>query len=201
MTATVLAVCTGNICRSPIVERLLAAALAHRLGPAAGIRVASAGTHALDGRPMEPAAAAELAARGIAHDGFAARTLSERLVEDADLVLAATRAHRAAVVELVPRAAARTFTVRELGRLAAGLALPAGPAPDRLRALAEAAGARRGLVPPAHPADDDLADPYLGPADGFQAVAGLAEAAVETIAATLAGPASAALPGGDAVES
>ena len=49
---SILAVCTGNVCRSPAVERLLAS----KLGPT--VRVSSAGTHALVGHPIsEPMAA------------------------------------------------------------------------------------------------------------------------------------------------
>ena len=49
---SILAVCTGNVCRSPAVERLLAS----KLGPT--VSVSSAGTHALVGHPIsEPMAA------------------------------------------------------------------------------------------------------------------------------------------------
>ena len=49
---SILAVCTGNVCRSPAVERLLAS----KLGPTVSVR--SAGTHALVGHPIsEPMAA------------------------------------------------------------------------------------------------------------------------------------------------
>ena len=48
---SILTVCTGNVCRSPAVERLLAS----KLGPT--VSVASAGTHALVGHPIsEPMA-------------------------------------------------------------------------------------------------------------------------------------------------
>ena len=49
---TILTVCTGNLCRSPAAERLLAS----KLGPT--VKVSSAGTHALVGQPIsEPMAA------------------------------------------------------------------------------------------------------------------------------------------------
>ena len=48
---SILTVCTGNICRSPAVERLLT----RKLGPT--VSVSSAGTHALVGHPIaEPMA-------------------------------------------------------------------------------------------------------------------------------------------------
>ncbi|WP_170144128.1 hypothetical protein [Calidifontibacter indicus] len=49
--ARILVVCTGNICRSPYIERVLATQLAGR-----GYTVESAGTRALVDYPMEPQA-------------------------------------------------------------------------------------------------------------------------------------------------
>ena len=54
---TVLAVCTGNICRSPAVERLLVA----ELGPGSDVHVVSAGVGAVVGAPISPPMAALLA--------------------------------------------------------------------------------------------------------------------------------------------
>lgn len=159
----VLAVCTGNICRSPAVERLLAAGL----GADSGIEVASAGVGAVVGAPMTPQMAALVRAEGADPDGFAARQVVAADVLDADLVLPLTRRHREIVVGLVPGAVRRTFTLRELARLAAEVdpaQLPHGhgatPA-DRLAALLPLATARRGrrLV---RASDDDVVDPYGG---------------------------------------
>ena len=88
------------------------------------------------------------------------------MIRSADLVIGLTRKHRSAVVELVPAAVRRTFTLRELARLAADVdpaALPGANATtaDRLRALVPLAGARRGLTS-YRPADDDVVDPFRG---------------------------------------
>ena len=173
----VLHVCTGNICRSPMAEHLMRWMLeqgwadqAHR------VEVASAGTWGHTGSPMEPFALSTLAERGVDGSGFGARELVAEHVAGADLVLGATRDHRAAAVVLHPRAAARTFTLREFSRLTADV--PAGALPDgdlvgRAQALVRLAAQRRGLVPPARPSDDDLADPYQAPASAFGACADL----------------------------
>ncbi len=153
----VLAVCTGNVCRSPAVERLLGT----WLGPA-GIEVRSAGTHALVGAPMSEPMAALVAGAGGRPEGFAARQLTEALLAESDLVLALTTAHRAAVVEAYPRALRTAFTLRELARLGRALApdaLAPGLAADRLRALVPLALAARSEHPAA-PGDDDVEDPY-----------------------------------------
>jgi protein-tyrosine phosphatase len=172
-TFELLFVCTGNICRSPMAERLAAAALATRLGAdASRVLVHSAGTWGHEGSPMEPFALDTLARLGLdaeSSGAFRARELTTEMVRSADLVLVASREHRAAVVTMVPRAATRTFTLREFGRLSAGVAAARLPADavDRGRALVAAAAGRRGLVP-AGPEGDDLADPYGAPARAFE---------------------------------
>ncbi|HWG93012.1 MAG TPA: hypothetical protein VNU66_02150, partial [Mycobacteriales bacterium] len=127
-----------------------------------------------------------LAAHGVDGADFRARELVAEHVAGADLVLTATREHRASAVVLHPRASARTFTLREFARLVEGVdaaSLPAGDAVERARALVRAAAARRGLVPPDRPEDDDLADPYQGPASLFASCADL-------VAGALRGPVS-----------
>jgi protein-tyrosine phosphatase len=155
---TVLAVCTGNICRSPAVERLLAA----RLGP--HVRTTSAGVRAVVGAPIFPPVVALLEQAGADTGGFAAQQLTAGTARGADLILALTRRHRGAVVELAPSAVRRTFTLRELARFAAHVgadALPDAPLADRLAALVPLAAAQRGQVL-VDPRDDDVPDPYGG---------------------------------------
>ena len=167
----ILHVCTGNICRSPMAERLTAAGLRARLGADADrFVVESAGTWGHTGSPMESFALSTLKSHGIDGDDFRARELVAEHVAGADLVLAATREHRAAAVVLHPRAASRTFTLREFARLTGAVdpaQLTATEPVGRARELVRAAAARRGLGPPDTPRDDDLADPYQGPEHGF----------------------------------
>ncbi len=184
-TFRVLHVCTGNICRSPMAEALTRAGLAERLGAeAARFVVESAGTWGHSGSPMEPEAVTTLAGYGVDGSGFRARELVDEHVAAADLVLAATREHRAAAVVLQPRAAARTFTLREFARLTAALdpsGLPTGDVVERARALVRSAAGQRGRLAPPTPKDDDLADPYHAPQSVFAACAAL-------VRATLQGP-------------
>lgn len=151
----VLAVCTGNICRSPAVERLLAAGLR-----TSEVEVASAGTYAMVGSPMTAEMAALVDAAGGVSSGFAARQLTPELIAEADVVLALTRAHRSEIVALHPQAVRTTVTLRELARLAADPPpeLPAGPAASRLVAAVPFAITARGRTRVR--ADDDVEDPY-----------------------------------------
>lgn len=181
----VLVVCTGNICRSPAAERLLA----HALGPDAGVRVASAGTRAVVGSAISPPMAALLAGARAPQDGFAARQLTRDMVAEATVVVTMTREHRGRVVELLPEAVRRTFTLRELARLAAAVELddlPAGSPADRLAALVPLAAAQRGRVPVVAE-DDGVDDPYGYGDAAYARSFDQLRPAVETIAAVLRG--------------
>ena len=160
----VLTVCTGNICRSPLLERVLQRELDQRWGTGA-YAVTSAGTHGLEGHPMDERAAAVLRTLGGSPHGFIARRLRPRMLTDVDLVLTASLAHRARVVGAHPGVLRRAFTFREFAALAntvtdeeLSTALGATPDPSaRLRALAGLLSSRRGVVPVAEP---DIVDPY-----------------------------------------
>jgi protein-tyrosine phosphatase len=193
-TYRILMVCTGNICRSPVMERLLVARLRERLGAQAAARfeIGSCGTWAMLGEQMSPEALATLVDLGGDGEGFTPRELTADLV-GADLILTATREHRGRVVSEVPRAAARTLTLREFARLlgrvtAADIAAQAASDDpvDRMRAIVAAAFANRGLVPADDPADDDIADPYRRDRAAFTRAAREIDAALSVPLALLA---------------
>ncbi|MCU1602034.1 MAG: putative protein-tyrosine phosphatase [Frankiales bacterium] len=168
----VLFVCTGNICRSPMGELLLRDGLNDRLGDdSSDFVVASAGTFGLADHPLEELASRTLLEHhNIVGDTFRAKKLEAFMVDGADLVLTATREHRAAAVTLSPKAVRRTFTIREFDRLSAAVdpaTLPETGPIERARALVAAAASQRGLVRADKPSDDDIIDPYRGPLDGF----------------------------------
>jgi len=185
----VLHVCTGNICRSPMAERLMRSGLESRLGAdAARFELRSAGTWGHSGSPMEQHALTTLGLFGVDGSDFRARELVAEHVATADLVLTATREHRASAVVLQPRAASRTFTLREFARLTSAVdALEATDPVERACEMVRAAAGKRGLVPPASPKDDDLADPYQGPASGFEVCADLVAASLRPPLDLLAG--------------
>ncbi|MEU2631311.1 low molecular weight phosphatase family protein, partial [Kitasatospora sp. NPDC007106] len=111
----VLFVCTGNLYRSPLGERLFAA----HTGPSGGgTGVASAGTLARPGLPMPPRTAAALEELGGTPGTFATRRLTAALVASADLVLGLAQEHRDAAVRLHPAALRRCFALEEFVRLA-----------------------------------------------------------------------------------
>ncbi|HVV75372.1 MAG TPA: protein tyrosine phosphatase [Mycobacteriales bacterium] len=192
-TYRVLVVCTGNICRSPFAERLLRARLDERFGAAAqSIEISSAGTYGLVGEPMMPEAAETLIRYGGRPDEFASCAVDRERIEAADLVLGLAREHRGAIVTMLPRASAKTVTVREYARLLTGVvpADLAGSGPelaDRFRAMTTLAFGRRGFAPPKDPSDDDVPDPFGGPMAAYERAAVMIHEALEVPLSLLAG--------------
>lgn len=178
-TFTILCVCTGNVCRSPVAERLLAAAL----GPS--VVVSSAGTYALAGESFSPPMDQLVLDGGADAAGFVARQLSPTHLHEADLVLGMAREHRSAAVELVPAAVRRSFTLREFARLLGQIdpeLLPAGSPAERARASLPLAAAQRRR---SEADEDDVADPYRQAESAYARAFGEIEQAVRSIAAVL----------------
>ncbi len=180
---TVLVVCVGNVCRSPALECLLHSAF--REGDD-GVAVHSAGTRALVGQPAQPRMVRLIERNGGNVDSFAARAVTGPMLADADLVLTATRELRGDVVEILPSAVRRTFTVREFARLAAlvrpldldSTAPPEGDLSARLEALVPLAAARRTEV---RIELDDILDPYGQSEEAYEQSYDQIVEAVETI--------------------
>jgi len=183
----ILTVCTGNICRSPLAEQLLRA----RLAPL-GIAVESAGVSALVGVGMPDPARAIASQLGVTDaDTHVARQVTVDMVRSADLVLAMAREHRRTLVELTPAATRKTFTIRELANIAAGITddelrdeVGNETGDDALRAAVGLAAALRGVVtPPRSPDELDVVDPYRQPTEIYQKSAGQLAPAVDAVAA------------------
>ncbi|MEV6344929.1 phosphotyrosine protein phosphatase [Actinoplanes sp. NPDC051851] len=178
---TVLHVCMGNICRSPMAERLLARAVRERSGeadPDQLVRSVSAGTGGWhEGEEMNPPAARLVRARRGSADGFLARKLRGDFIDGADLILTATADQYDYVVALRPDAADRTFVLGEFGRLIdtldASALPPAEPKPDAVhdRGVAIVATAARMRAGEAPLISDDLDDPWGRGDQTFQRVA------------------------------
>ncbi|GAA2363270.1 hypothetical protein Cme02nite_40700 [Catellatospora methionotrophica] len=191
---TVLHVCMGNICRSPMAERLLALAVTEQAGPVGADLVLShsAGTGGWhEGEEMNPPAARQVRSRGGSPDDFAARKLRAEHIEAADLILTATADQYDYVVALRPDAADRTFVLGEFGRLLPAVDPSALPTADRtpdavyergVALVAAVAAARNGE---AAQAKDDLDDPWGRGDQVFARVADEIQATVHPLTAVL----------------
>jgi protein-tyrosine phosphatase len=178
MPFTILVVCTGNICRSPVAERLLRAQ-----GEALGLPIAvhSAGTQSMVGHGMTPEAAHLAQHYGADSVNHSSKQLTEQQITTADLILTATREHRSKVVSMHPRAARYTYTLNQFARLAPAaveslsqVELVETKRPDlatQLRSLVAEITTTRGFSPPPlHPDDDDIEDPYRQSAEVYARV-------------------------------
>ncbi|MBX3743983.1 MAG: ribose 5-phosphate isomerase B [Verrucomicrobiae bacterium] len=107
---TILFVCTGNICRSPMAEGLFRH-LTARMGDK--YRTRSAGVGAADGMAPSPHSVQVLKELGIDISGLRSRSLTAEMVREADLIFGMTHGHAHAVALMYPQAVEKTFVLRE----------------------------------------------------------------------------------------
>lgn len=162
--ASIVMVCTGNICRSPLAEQLLRARLAE--AGIAGFDVSSAGLHAVVGAPMDDIPTEISLRMGGDPTGAHGKSLRSSIVDSADVLLTMTRDQRNELVQRYPRAMRRTFTITEYSKLL-GLAAPAG---GTFRERTESLAQIRSRV--VLTSGDDIADPYRASREVHEVVGG-----------------------------
>lgn len=106
---TIVFVCTGNICRSPMAEGLLKA----RLSPDENIQVLSAGLAAADGAPPSENATTVMNEINIDISNQTSQLLTVDLVDRADFLFVMTYSHLDHILMLYPQASDKTFLVRQ----------------------------------------------------------------------------------------
>jgi protein-tyrosine phosphatase len=103
---TILVVCEGNVCRSPMAEALLGTALPD-------VKVASCGVNALTGKPATAIAQDVMRERGVDIGGHRARQISRSLCVEADLILVMDRDQRRFLEERYSFARGKVFRLGE----------------------------------------------------------------------------------------
>jgi protein-tyrosine phosphatase len=103
---SILVVCEGNICRSPMGQGLLAAALPH-------VQVHSAGLGALIGMPADETATRLLQERGIDITSHRAAQITRPACAQADIVLVMDAEQRKRLEAMYPQACGRIFRLGE----------------------------------------------------------------------------------------
>ena len=106
---SVLFVCTGNICRSPIAEGLFRRLLGNRKD----IEVASAGVHAVRGQPPSLYAVQVCEEEGVDIGDLRSQPLTAAVVDRATHIFAMTGAHLETIQTLFPEGAEKSFLLRE----------------------------------------------------------------------------------------
>ena len=125
---TVLFVCTGNICRSPMAEGLFRRAVADQND----FQAMSAGLGAANGQPPSAFAVQAVQELGIDISGIRSRMLTPELVQAADYIVGMTHSHVDSILLLYPQAAEK---YAELAKL---LGLPAATPQEGAESLARA---------------------------------------------------------------
>ncbi|SRR6266487_1211141 len=173
----VLALCTANVCRSPMAAALLARRLA---GLGVGMPVCSAGMlH--DGAQPPAEVIAAIAAYGLDVTDHRSHVVSGADLAAAGLVLAMAREHVRHAVVTKPEVWPRTFTLRELLRRGEQIgARPVGESLAEWLWRAHEGRVRAELL--GHSPDDDVADPIGGPPHAYAATAALLDQLVTRLA-------------------
>lgn len=121
LRTTILFVCSGNTCRSPMAEALARRVIAERLGVSMseiekrGVQVVSAGTFALPGARATPEAVDAVKELGGDLSTHRSKPLSIELIHQADRIYTMGRAHAAQVAALVPSAKDKLSTLDPSG--------------------------------------------------------------------------------------
>ncbi|EPH0466235.1 protein tyrosine phosphatase [Klebsiella pneumoniae] len=102
MFKSILVVCTGNICRSPIGEHFLKQGLPNKI-------VTSAGTSALVGHAADSNAVKVANMHGISLDNHNARQFTASLAREYDLILVMEKSHIEDIGRISPESRGKTM--------------------------------------------------------------------------------------------
>lgn len=119
---TILFVCTGNICRSPMAERLMR----HFLSGKKDISVASAGVSAQRGSAASQAAVIALAEEGIDLRDFRSQPVTEELLSRCTHVITMTRDHKRLLTLFFPEHESKIRLLGEFTRSGGDVPDPIG---------------------------------------------------------------------------
>ncbi|WP_413741269.1 protein tyrosine phosphatase [Sodalis sp. RH15] len=102
MFDSILVVCVGNICRSPVGERILKNYLSYKI-------VESAGLNAVAGHSADDTAQRVAQQHGISLEGHIARQVTFEMCKRNDLILVMEKKHLASLCNLFPEIRGKTM--------------------------------------------------------------------------------------------
>ncbi len=110
---TVLFVCTGNTCRSPMAQVMLQQMLKDEGVGEDEVKVTSAGLYANNGEPATTQAVQAMEMRGLSLASHRSCRLTPRIIDEAFLILGMTDEHKQAVLMLDAAASDKVFSLGE----------------------------------------------------------------------------------------
>lgn len=105
----ILALCIGNICRSPLAEALLSRELPRH-------QVWSAGLGALIGQPADPGSLLIAQEQGLDLSGHRAQQVSLLMCQKADLILVMEQTHKVQLEQQYPQVRGKVFRLGQYGQ-------------------------------------------------------------------------------------
>jgi len=109
MIKRVLVVCIGNICRSPMAEGLLKNSLPN-------VQISSAGLGALVGHGADPIALGLMAKAGVDIGAHRARSLTDQIARDADLILVMDEQQKQQIAQQYPYTRGKVFRLAKAAK-------------------------------------------------------------------------------------
>ena len=173
---TVMTVCTGNICRSPMGELLF-----RTYTQGTSLEVGSAGTHSLAGHSIDPSSKALMDAVGINSSQFRSTQLTQDIADNSDLILCFEPEQRHNIVVIAPTALPYTFTLTDFSNMCAYCAqhnmITGVTIQERLQSVIDQSMQIRPMLPPSA----TIPDPYRKNFEAFRSAARATNDAIRNI--------------------
>ncbi len=109
MGKSVLFVCSGNSCRSPMAEAMMHKMLANDTN----VKVNSAGLFALEGMRANEHAIRTMEKEGVDLSKHRSRQLTRQMAQDADIIVVMTQDHKEAITHFAADVASKVFLLSE----------------------------------------------------------------------------------------
>ena len=106
-------VCTGNTCRSPMAEGIFKHLISKKDNLKNKYDALSAGLYTCEGQRVNDYSIRALNNLGIDISNYTSLSFSRKIAQSAHLILTMTKSHRDSIIEVLPDAKKKVFTLKE----------------------------------------------------------------------------------------